>query len=62
MEFPILSSSSPHSAGESLQILLVDDELATIQLVRKILQADGHEVHEAVDGEQAIELFERIQP
>lgn len=58
----MLSSSSPHHAGESLKILLVDDEPATIQLVRKILQADGHEVYEAVDGEQAIELFEKSEP
>lgn len=45
-----------------LKILLVDDEPNTVQLVRKILQADGHTVYEAADGLQAIEVFEAAQP
>ena len=45
-----------------LKILLVDDEPNTVQLVRKILQADGHTVYEAADGLQAIEVFEATQP
>jgi len=45
-----------------LRILLVDDEPSTLQLVRKVLQADGHEIHEAVDGLQAIEVFEAVKP
>jgi class 3 adenylate cyclase len=47
---------------QPLRILLVDDEPATLQLVRRVLQADGHEIFEAVDGEQAIEQFERLCP
>ncbi|MEZ4870345.1 MAG: adenylate/guanylate cyclase domain-containing protein [Caldilineaceae bacterium] len=53
-----LNPSSP----ETFKILLVDDEPGTLQLVRKILQADGHEVYEASDGPQAIELFESTRP
>ncbi len=45
-----------------LKILLVDDEPNTVQLVRKILQADGHTVYEAADGLQAIEVFEAARP
>ncbi len=45
-----------------LRILLVDDELNTVQLVRKILQADGHTVYEAADGLQALEVFEAMRP
>lgn len=45
-----------------LRILLVDDEPSTLQLVRKVLQADGHEIHEAVDGLQAVEVFEAVKP
>lgn len=45
-----------------LKILLVDDEPSTLQLVRKVLQADGHEIHEAVDGLQAVEVFEAVKP
>jgi class 3 adenylate cyclase len=47
---------------ETFKILLVDDEPSTLQLVRKILQADGHKIYEAVDGAQAIEVFEATQP
>lgn len=44
------------------KILLVDDEPNTVQLVRRILQADGHDVYEAFDGEQALEMFVRVRP
>lgn len=50
------------NSSESFRILLVDDEPGTLQLVRKILQADGHEVFEAADGQQAIEMFNATQP
>jgi len=45
-----------------LKILLVDDEPTTLQLVRKVLQADGHTIHEALDGLQAVEVFEAVNP
>lgn len=47
---------------ETFKILLVDDEPSTLQLVRKILQADGHKVYEAIDGLQAIDVFEATKP
>ena len=50
------------TSSESFRILLVDDEPGTVQLVRKILQADGHEVFEAGDGQQAIEMFNATNP
>lgn len=50
------------SSLETFKILLVDDEPSTLQLVRKILQADGHKVYEAIDGVQAIEVFESANP
>ena len=46
----------------SIKILLVDDEPSTLRLVRKFLQADGHEIYEATDGQQAIEVFEATKP
>ncbi len=51
----------PHSQ-KPLKILLVDDELTTLQLVRRLLQADGHEISEATDGEEALAQFDRVQP
>ncbi len=47
---------------QPIRVLIVDDEPAGLQLVRRLLQADGHEVHEALDGEQAIALFEKVKP
>lgn len=57
----------PKSSGDSVangayKILLVDDEPNTVQLVRRILQADGHDVYEAFDGAQALEMFNRVHP
>ncbi len=56
-----MDSFNPPSL-ETFKILLVDDEPSTLQLVRKILQADGHKVYEAIDGVQAIEMFEAVKP
>lgn len=56
-----MDSINPSSL-ETFNILLVDDEPSTLQLVRKILQADGHKVSEAIDGAQAIEVFEATRP
>jgi adenylate cyclase len=47
---------------QPLRILLVDDEPTTLQLVRRLLQADGHQIYEAIDGEQAIAMFEQVRP
>lgn len=56
MDAPKLTSLQP------LQILLVDDEPTTLQLVRRLLQADGHNIFEAIDGEQAVAMFDRVRP
>ncbi|MBX3014731.1 MAG: response regulator [Caldilineaceae bacterium] len=56
-----MDSVNPPSI-EAFKILLVDDEPSTLQLVRKILQADGHKVYEAIDGMQALEVFETVRP
>jgi len=43
-------------------ILIVDDEANIRQVVRAYLEADGHTVHEAADGGQALAAFRRYQP
>ncbi len=43
-------------------VLLVDDEPDTVRLVRKILQADGCAVVEAVDGDTALRLYQECRP
>jgi len=57
-----LLDSPKFSGSQPLKILLVDDEPATLQLVRRLLQADGHDIHEAIDGEQAIQMFDALHP
>lgn len=57
-----LYMTSLNNTSETFRILLVDDEPGTVQLVRKILQADGHQVFEAGDGQQAIEMFNATNP
>jgi adenylate cyclase len=43
-------------------ILLVDDEPSTLQLIRKILQADGYEIVQAVNGLEALERVTEFAP
>ncbi len=48
--------------NETPQVLIVDDEPEALNLVRRLLQADGFEVHIAKDAESALDLFERVRP
>jgi adenylate cyclase len=50
-----LNATSPH-------ILLVDDEPDTLQLIRKILQADGFEIALATNGLEALAYIEENEP
>jgi len=43
-------------------ILLVDDEPATLQLIRKLLQADGYQIVQAYDGLEALQQVEEHAP
>jgi len=44
------------------QIFLVDDEEEALAVLVDFLTDLGHNVHTAVDGEKAIELFSALQP
>ncbi len=48
--------------SEQPKVLLVDDEPDTLHLVQRFLLAEGFRVIEAIDGKQALELYEREQP
>lgn len=62
MSFDGLLDSPKLTGSQPLKILLVDDEPATLQLVRRLLQADGHDLYEAIDGEQAVQVFDAVHP
>ncbi len=40
-------------------ILLADDDAATRDLIRRTLEADGHQVTVTTDGAEALETFEK---
>jgi len=44
------------------KVLIVDDDLKVVNLVRKALSEDGFETHEAMDGESAIARSKEIKP
>jgi len=45
------------------RILVVDDASFMRQMIREIVEAEGHEViGEASDGDEAIEEFQRLRP
>ncbi|MGZ4113249.1 MAG: response regulator transcription factor, partial [Tumebacillaceae bacterium] len=43
-------------------VLLVEDDESIALLMRLYLEKEGYEVQIAADGEQALELFERLHP
>lgn len=43
-------------------IIIIDDELPLRTVMRRILTRIGHQVREAADGEEGIELFRRQPP
>ncbi len=44
------------------KILLIDDDPVLLKLYSTRLQADGHEIHTASNGEAAIELLQSLAP
>jgi DNA-binding response OmpR family regulator len=39
------------------QILVIDDDLMTLEVLRKILEAEGYQVVTALDGQQGLDAF-----
>jgi len=44
------------------KILIVDDDANVLRLVRMSLEDEGYELHEAEDGEGALEMAGRLKP
>ena len=45
-----------------IKVLIADDRAASRELIRTILEADGYDVEEAVDGLDAVLCAEQCQP
>jgi len=50
------------SRGRAKKVLLVDDNRDSVESLALLLRLDGHEVHAAHDGEEALALARRLQP
>ena len=63
MAFPN-PSNEPHtdSVHRNRRVLVADDNRDAGETLAMLLRLDGHEVHVATDGLEAIELFARVQP
>ena len=55
-------SSSENQARSARRILVADDNRDAGETLAMLLRLDGHEVHIATDGLEAVEMFERVQP
>src|SRR5659263_332114 len=44
------------------KILVLDDELSILLMIKKMLEKAGHEVSLALNGKEGVELFERSKP
>lgn len=47
---------------EEKRVLIVDDENKIVEVIKSYLEKEGAVVFEAYDGNQALEIFERINP
>lgn len=45
-----------------MKILLVEDTLDSRDLMKKFLEMEGHQVTEAVNGKEAVEYAQEVQP
>ncbi|WP_055667290.1 response regulator transcription factor [Desnuesiella massiliensis] len=45
-----------------IKILIVDDELKIIEVVKSYLNKEGYKVYEAMDGKKALQIFDEVNP
>ncbi len=58
----MLPTTAHTSAPPLRTVVVADDDVNTRLFIRTALEADGWTVHEAVDGAEACDLVERIEP
>ncbi len=47
---------------QAVRVLLIEDDLDTLEMYRTRLEKDGYQVHVATDGEQGLELATELVP
>jgi two-component system CheB/CheR fusion protein len=57
-----MPGQEPNKQPASRRILVVDDNPDQLKSLSALLRLSGHEVHEALDGPEAIEMALRIRP
>jgi PAS domain S-box-containing protein len=59
---PGRGASEPVAAAVRRRVLLVEDNKDSRETLQQILELSGHEVHEAQDGRQAVEMALELRP
>ena len=59
---PTGEESADPATGDGGSILVADDNEDCRMALRALLESLGYEVHEAADGEKAVEVARRVQP
>ena len=44
------------------RILIVDDNQSVRNTLRRMLESESYEIHEAIDGEEGLQLYQEISP
>jgi len=58
----LLPASSESSAVRTRRVLVADDNVDAGETLAMLLRLDGHEVHIANDGLEALDLYSRFHP
>jgi CheY-like chemotaxis protein len=58
----ISTSHHPDDDADTYSILIVDDERAIVRFLHDLLESEGYRVHDAFDGEEAIDILRHTNP
>jgi signal transduction histidine kinase len=65
-EPPVIPAAASAAMGRdpisTLRVLIIEDNADARESLHAVLTAEGHEVHEAADGAQGIEMAQRLRP
>jgi signal transduction histidine kinase len=59
---PDRADTAPTARGRSRKVLLADDNADALMTMATLLEIEGHEVHTAADGAQALAQAEKVRP